>query len=453
MDQSLGSYLNSLIEKYPQDMVRITDTVQPRFDITALTLELEKLSDPPALLFEKIAGHDMPVLTNLFASRRRLALAMAVEEADLPQELDRRLNSFISPVMAEDADFEIESYPGSDLNMLPIQTHLPEDGGPYITGGMLVARDPDTGRPTAGYHRLMYKGGNRLGVSLHSRRKLWDYFLRSEKLGRPLPCAIVTGVHPLIYLGSISFPPPQRDKFELMGGLFGEPLRLRQCKTIDLLVPAYSDILIEGEILNGVREDEGPFGEFTGYVSARSTRNVFVAKSIFIKEGAIYQDICPGLTRDHLLAASILREIAIKAQVQRVVREVKAVHVPRSGCGGFSCYISIKKTAEGQPKQALLAAMSVDHYLKTVIMVDDDIDVFDEAQVLWALNTRMRADRNIFVLPDAMGTLLDPSASDEALVAKLGIDATKPITRFAQTLSVASDQRAWAKKAMKKLGF
>src|SRR5207302_240989 len=179
--------------------------------------------------------------------------------------------------------------PAMDLAKLPIPRYFPGDAGRYLTAGMLVARDPDTGVETEGYHRFQLKGRDRMGVSLHSRRRMFEYQRRAESKGAALPCAIVLGLHPLVSMGSLAYPPADVGKFQVVGGLLGEPLQVAPCATIDLHVPASAEIVIEGEIPPGVREPEGPFGEFTGYLSRRSTEHVFVARAIAMRERPWFQ--------------------------------------------------------------------------------------------------------------------------------------------------------------------
>ena len=159
-------------------------------------------------------------------------------------------------------------------------------------------------------------------------------------------------------------------------------------------VPRWSEIVIEGRILAGVREKEGPFGEFTGYASSRSTENVFEATALHYRNGAVYQDINGGDSMEHCRCLSMPREVEFTNVLGKTIPNLKAVHVPvRSGIGSFHCYVSMRKTAEGQGKQAIFSVLGADHYVKLVVVVDDDVDIFDEEQVLWAIATRMQADR------------------------------------------------------------
>src|SRR2546430_8346290 len=176
---------------------------------------------------------------------------------------------------------------------------------------MLVARAPDTGGEAEGYHRFQVKGRRKMGVSLQSRRRMFEYQRRAEAKGQALPCAVVLGLHPLVSMGSLAYPPADVGKFEVVGGLLGEPLEIAPCTTVDVHVPAAAEIVIEGEILAGVREPEGPFGEFTGYFSRRSTEHVFQAKAISMRAKPWFQSIGSGRAGGHITTLALVREAEI----------------------------------------------------------------------------------------------------------------------------------------------
>jgi len=333
-----------------------------------------------------------------------------------------------------------------DVQKFPILTHFQDDPAPYITAGLMVSADPDTGTPTFGYHRLMVKGKNRFGISLHSRKRLWDYHRRAQEKGKHLPVACVLGVHPLISLASIGVFPSQISKYEVAGGLLREPLEVVEGINVSLKIPAYAEIVLEGEILAGVQEPEGPFGEFTGYSAFRSTQNVFVAHTLYHRENPLYQSICAGFSSEHNTLLAIPREADLFQAVSRSVPGVRAVHVPLSGCGLFHAYISIKKTAKGQAKQAILTALGIDHCLKLVVVVDEDVNVYNESDVLWAISTRFQADKDLVMVPRTMGVILDPSASEDGLTARMGLDATKPLHEKALRLRIPKEAREFAKR-------
>jgi UbiD family decarboxylase len=439
----------------PSAVVTVPEPVTTEYDVMALVLEYERRRRWPIILFEQVVGHDMPIVANAVASRRALAFALGVEERAVAAEYARRIKEPIKPVVLADAPFRARVLRGAglDLTTLPIPKYFPGDAGRYLTAGMLVARDPETGVETEGYHRFQLKGKDRLGVSLHSRRRMFEYQRRAEARGEVLPCAVVLGLHPLVSMGSLAYPPPDVGKFEVVGGLFGEPLEIAPCAAIDLSVPAAAEIVIEGEILPGVREPEGPFGEFTGYFSRRSTEHVFVARAVSMRERPWFQSIGSGRAGDHITTLGLVREAEIMNAVARVVPNVNAVHVPLSGTSSFTAYVAIRQSRPGEAKHVIPIVLGVDHYLKLVVVVDDDIDVFDESDVLWAIATRMQADRDLVVIAGSLGAMLDPSADDRGVTAKLGIDATRPFGReFPQKLVMPPEKMAWARALVDRLG-
>ncbi len=430
-NQSLRSFVAAYEAAHPGEVVRVGEPVALEHDIMAVVLEYERRRRWPILIFERVTGYDVPIVCNVLASRRALAFALGVSETALAAEYARRLKEHVKPVVVADAPFSARVLTGDavDLEALPAPVYFPGDAGRYLTAGMLVARDPDTGVETEGYHRFQLKGPHRMGVSLHSRRRMFEYQRRAEARGQALPCAIVLGLHPLVSMGSLAYPPGDVGKFEVVGGLLGEPLAVAPCRTVDLHVPGAAEIVIEGEILAGVRETEGPFGEFTGYSSRRSTEHVFVAKAIAMRERPWLQSIGSGRAGDHITTLGLVREAEILNAVSRIIPNVAGVHVPLSGTSSFTAYVAIRQSRPGEAKHVIPIVLGVDHYLKLVIVVDDDVDVFDESDVLWAVATRMQADRDLVVVSGSLGALLDPSADDHGVTAKLGIDATRPFGR------------------------
>src|SRR6185437_9662503 len=457
-NQSLRGFLRMVETRYPEDVVRIRETVDPKFDMTALVFELARAVRNPVVVLENVAGFDIPVVTNVAANRKLLAACLGVAPNDLPTAFRERCQKYIPcEVVAQAAwnDIVIEG-DDVDLTKLPIPLQFSVDGAPYITAGQISARDPVTGVDTTGFHRLMLKGKNRLGVSLHSRRRMYEFHRRAEERGQSLPAAITLGIHPLHYMGSMVYAyPPNVRKFEIIGGLFGEPYRVANCGIDGVQVPAGAEIIIEGEILAGVREPEGPFGEFTGYASYRSTQNVFVAHRIRMRRDAIFHSVTSGMSKDHILVSCITREGEIQNALRRNLPNVRAVHVPHKTCGAFMAIISMKKIAEGEPQMAIMATLGTELYTKYVIVVDDDVDIFDMDDVMWAIATRVKAEKDIILVPGAKGAILDPSSDPETFtLTKMGIDATRPTGRdFAERLVISEEKRAQARSILEKAGL
>jgi UbiD family decarboxylase len=455
--QSLRGFLAQVERELPGEILHVREPVSTRLDITSLVYELERMGKNPLVVFDNVEGHDMPVVTNVAGSRKLLALALGVTPQELPTAFRERCTRYLPVERVNRPEWHDVIIEGDDIDLtsLPIPLHFDIDAAPYITAGQLTARDPETGVDTTGFHRFMLKGKNRLGVSLHSRRRMWEFHRRAEAKGESLPAAITLGIHPLHYMGSMVYAyPPNVRKVEIIGGLFGEPYRVARCGTADLEVPAGAEIVIEGEVLAHEREPEGPFSEFTGYASFRSTQNVFVAKRMRMRKNAIFHSVVSGMSQDHILVSCITREGEILNALRRNLPNVKAVHVPHTTCGAFMAFIAMKKTSAGEPQQAIMAALGTEFYTKYVIVVDDDVDVFNLADVMWAVATRVRAEKDIVFIPGAKGAILDPTSdAEDFTLTKMGIDATKPLGRdFAARLTISEEQRARVRGILAKAG-
>jgi UbiD family decarboxylase len=246
-------------------------------------------------------------------------------------------------------------------------------------------------------------------------------------------------------MGSMAYHyPPNIRKYEIIGALFNEPYRVARCGTAELEVPEGAEIVIEGKILNDVREPEGPFSEFTGYASYRSTENIFVAERIQMRRDAMFHSIASGTASDHILISCVAREGEILNSLRRNLPNVIAVHVPTITCGALMAIIQMKKTAEGQPQQAMMAAFGTETYCKIAVVVDEDVDIFNLADVMWAVATRTRAERDLVFVHRAMGAILDPTSDPvDNTLTKVGVDATKPGGGdFAERLTINDEQRA-----------
>jgi 2,5-furandicarboxylate decarboxylase 1 len=452
-NQSLRGFVESTERTDPANVLRIKQPVSQQLEMTATVFELDRLNKSPIVIFEKVAGFDMPVVTNVAGNRELLARCLDSTVANLPTAFRERCQKYIPSEIVSRPGWDEIVLEGDevDLTRLPIPFQFTIDAAPYITAGQITARDPETGIDTTGFHRLMLKGKNRLGVSLHSRRRMYEYHRRAEAKGHSLPAAIVIGTHPLHYMGSMVYAyPPNVRKFDIIGGLFGEPYRLAECGVENLHVPASAEIIIEGEILAGVHEPEGPFGEFTGYASHRSTQNVFVAKRVRMRRDAWFHSVVSGMSRDHILISCITREGEILNALKRNLPNVRAVHVPHKTCGAFLAIVSMKKIAEGEPKMAMLTALGTELYTKQVIVVDDDVDIYDMEDVMWAVATRVRAEKDILMIPGVKSAIIDPTSDPATFtVTKMGIDATAPINEeFAQRLIITSEQRSRAREIL-----
>jgi UbiD family decarboxylase len=422
MAQDLRSFLDLLKRKRPEDFVVVTREVDPAHEITALVVKLEREQRRrPVLLFERVRGTRFPVLTNLHASRGRLALAVnAAPDRILPTYL-AALERPVPPRVVAGGPVKEVVLTGSqvDLGALPQIVHHEGDAGVYLTAAVSFARQPEAGIWNCAYNRLMVKGRDTASIHLTAGKHLWEFHRAAEARGRPLPVAFAVGVHPAIALGALAIGSVDEDERAIMGALLGEPLELVRCETSDLLVPAQAELVIEAEILPHERTAEGPFGEFTGYSLGERAREVVKVRAITHRRDALFQDITVAHL-DHLLLSTVPIEANLYRAVRAMVPTVTAVRVPAP----FTCYVAIEQRIPGQAKNAILAVLGADLYMKRVVVVDHDVDVFDDRQVNWALATRCQPDRDLLVVGHARGSDLDPSTREDGVTAKWGVDAT-----------------------------
>ncbi|MBI4481282.1 MAG: UbiD family decarboxylase [Acidobacteria bacterium] len=421
LQMDLRAFMDELQAETPADFVRIRKPVHPRFELTAVVAKLEQQRRRPLLYFERVEGTSFPVVCNLTASRTRLARAMRTTPAGLVQRYLQVLHEGVEPHRVDTGPVKQVILRDEQVNLLdlPQIVHHQEDAGPYVTAGIAIARDPDTGLNNASFNRMMIKGRNKGSLHLTTGKHLWEFYRRAESRNQPLEVALVIGVHPAVELGAVHTGSIQEDELKIMGSLLGKPLEVVRCETLDLWVPAHAEIVLEGVLLPHVREEEGPFGEFTGYALGTRPREIFQVQAIIHRRDAVFRDIAVGHA-DHLLLSSIPMEANLFRAVQAMIPSVTAVRIPAP----FTAYISIQKRAVGQGVNAILAALGAELYLKWVVVVDHDIDVFDDRQVRWALATRVQPDRDVVILPNARGSDLDPSTLEDGVTSKIGIDAT-----------------------------
>jgi 2,5-furandicarboxylate decarboxylase 1 len=257
------------------------------------------------------------------------------------------------------------------------------------------------------------------------------FFEMAEQGGRPLEAAIVVGIDPLTLLASQAIAPIDVDELEIAGALHRRPLSVVKCLTSDLRVPAEAEIVIEGRLLPGVRAPEGPFGEFPQYYGERAERHVMEIDAVTHRKDAIFHTIVGG-GLEHLLLGAIPREATLLAHLQRSFPNVRDVHLSRGGACRYHLYVQIRKRQEGEAKNIMLGAFAGHYDVKHVIVVDEDVDIHNPAEVEWAVATRFQADRDLVVVPESQGSKLDPSTRD-GVGAKMGLDATKPLAAAEMT--------------------
>jgi UbiD family decarboxylase len=310
-----------------------------------------------------------------------------------------------------------------DLTKLPIPIFSENDPAPFITLGLSISRDPRSGEKNTSIYRLQLKGENRLGIMA---QQLVRHLTEAEALGKGLPVAIAIGTDPVLPLATQWMAPYGTDELALAGALRGAPVEVVKAETVDLEVPATAEIVIEGTILPNVREDEGPFGEVSGYYTPSHVKPVIEVSAVTHRKNPIYQAALTGMptTENH-----ILKQLPLEATVYWTLKKefpgVTAVHFPAAGTVGMMCVIAMRQAYECEARN-VIATMIGSRRNKFTVVVDDDVDIFDMDQVLWAIATRSQADEDVIVFPRVVASTMDPSVRKLRVGSSLGIDATKP---------------------------
>lgn len=376
------------------------------------------------LVFEKVADYNFRVVGNLCCSRESLYRTLSTDRERYNEKVARAVENPVTPkIVKRGKCFEAMA---ESLHELPILRHFKRDGGKYITSCIVVAKDPEHGRNVS-VHRLMLLGENRLAIRLVERH-LYEFHRRAEERGEPLEVAIAIGVHPAILYAAGYSPPLGYDELGLANALLNGKLELTRCKTVDIEVPAESEIVIEGRILPEEMVDEGPFVDITGTYDIVRKQPVVEVTSITHRKNAYYHALLPG-GREHKVFMGMPIENKIYREVNKVV-EVRNICLTDGGCNWLHGAVAISKKHAKDGRRAIHAALEVHPSMKHVIVVDDDIDVFDPAQVEFALATRFQANKDAVIFPGVKGSSLDPSADKNAITTKLGLDATKPLDRL-----------------------
>ncbi|MEC7491032.1 MAG: UbiD family decarboxylase [Pseudomonadota bacterium] len=429
----LRGFIEFLETNHPNEIIRISAEVDPKFGVTGILARLERDGHFQAVIFENVKGSKIPLVANMHGSFTRLRYAIGMEDGDENAFLKNygalEANP-IEPVMVDIAPAQEIVKVGDEIDVgeFPICTYHEKDAGRFITAGLGLMKDPDTGIDNIGIYRHQVHSRNELGVQLSETADGNVIWKKYESRGKPCPIAIVIGHHPAFFLGSLSYTPIDSNELHIAGGILQRPVPLIPCKTIPLNVPADAEIIIECMIRPKERRAEAPFGEFPGTYGPERMNPVLEIQAITHRQNPIYQNAFVGHP-DNLLLSGVIRSTAIEETVKIACGTVTGVHMPRSGRYRFTCYIAIDRKIEGEAKAAAMAAFVTDPFLKFVVVVDHDVDITSDTEVMHAISTRVRADRDTFTVPYAKGSPLDPASYDPAggshLVTKMGIDATR----------------------------
>jgi len=391
-------------------------------------LEASKIayySQKTPIIFKNVDRKRFPLTMNLVFSREVFFKELNVtSDSELYHKFLNALNSPAKLSSDSLENYYVERNIG--LNDLPTLKFYPKDGGKYITSSIVLAGDGE-GNYNASIHRLMVIDNRRVAVRIVPRH-LYRMFSKFKEKNRHLPVVILVGTHPLITLCASFSPPYGVYEMEVANSLLGGSMKAAYIGETEIPTPLVSEFIFLGKLRCDVEADEGPFVDILETYDIVRKQPVIEIENIWIRDGeGIFQEILPGGV-EHKLLMGFPREVSIWDSVRKVVPEVKAVRLTFGGGGWLHAIVSIKKQAEGDGKNAILAAFSGHPSLKHVVVVDDDIDVDDVGDVEWAIATRFRADKDLVLIRNARGSSLDPSA-ENGLTTKVGVDATIPLDK------------------------
>ncbi|WP_326834782.1 UbiD family decarboxylase [Amycolatopsis rhabdoformis] len=435
--KDLRSFLAEVVSTGAGEVKHVSKQVDPRFGVTAYGAWYDKRGDYPALLFTDVAGSELPCLTNLVATHERMALALGVDTETLTRSSVAGQGRAPHPPVPFEGAAPVQEVvwrgDDADLTRLPIPTHNELDGGPFLTAAVGVTRDPDTGAVNAGIYRHHVYGPKRLGVWFFGSHDGGTIHRKYAERGEPTPIALVIGHHPAFLMGAVSRVPGIGGEYDAAGAYLGESVQTVPAVTSGIPVPAHAEIVIEGHILPDELEEEGPFAEWPGHYVGGGRKPVIEVDAITMRRDAIFQDI-QASGREHRLMGALPRIASIHETVQQKVPGLRAVNIPLHA--RMHCYLSIRKTSDTDPTRAAFAALNTEpENLRAIVIVDDDIDVYDEREVAWAIGTRFDATNDLQIIPrwNGPGGLLPTNwAYDEAggrtpqRSSAVIVDATKP---------------------------
>jgi 4-hydroxy-3-polyprenylbenzoate decarboxylase len=436
------------------ELKRVTAEVDPHLEMTEICDRVLR-AEGPALLFENPKGHSVPVLANLFGTTRRVALAMGRENVEALRELGHLLAYLkepeppkgwrdawdklpllkqvwtMEPRVVRDAPCQEVVNTGDDVDLasLPIQTCWPNDAGPLVTWGLTVTRGPQKKRQNLGIYRQQVIGRNKLIMRwLAHRGGALDYRDHTLSAPRePFPVAVALGADPATMLGAVTPVPDSLSEYQFAGLLRGAKTEIAKCTLHDLYVPATAEIVLEGHIHPGETALEGPFGDHTGYYNEQERFPVFTVERMTSRRSPIYHSTYTGKPPDEpAVLGMALNEVFVPLLVKQFP-EIVDFYLPPEGCSYRLACVSMKKQYAGHAKRVMFGVWSFLRqfmYTKIIIVTDEDVNVRDWKEVIWALTTRVDPRRDTLIVDSTPIDYLDFASPVAGLGSKMGIDAT-----------------------------
>ena len=404
-------------------LARIAKPVRLVHELADVAATLAR-SGGPAPLFENVTGSPWPIFCSGVANQKRAAIALGCAEDGIIDYMEHVLDprNGIAPVRVETAVWQANVHTGAgvDVRRLPIPTHSRGDGGAFITGGIIISKVPLSGRGNLSYNRMLVMGPRNFGFNVNEWRHVRRFMESRPDPGAPFPIAIAIGLDPAVMIAAGVR--TEADELTIAGAIRGAGTAVRRGVTVDVDIPATAELVIEGLVHPTVRKPEGPLAEFHGYHGELWESPTVEVTAVCHRDDPIFQTIIPGWY-EHIYIGNVLPREPLLRQFVRHLNPTANVHIPPYA-NGFAALIQIKRDNPGQPKNLAMAAMTAHINIRNVIVVDEDINIYDPADVLWALTNRVDWRQDVFMVPNAQGHEMDPVADMRGVATKLGIDAT-----------------------------
>jgi 4-hydroxy-3-polyprenylbenzoate decarboxylase len=403
----------------------ISAPVNPDYEIAACLAAADR---GPALRFDNVVGHAMPVVGNLLNSLPRFAAATSATPATLQATLIAAIDNPLRHQMVSSPPCQEHVVPQPYIaRELPIPKFFEHETGPYITAGAIVAKDCLSGRANLSFARVKPLDGNRAMVGIAPNHHLAVLARAARARGERLDIAVCIGNHPAVLMGACLYLRLGEDELEVAGGLIGEPLEVARCLGADLSVPAHCECVLEGTLDMDQTVEEGLVSEFHGLYENYGAGTVATFARLTRRSDALFQVILPGYHAEHCLLGGVAIAAGLARQARATIACVEQVAVGMDGAGRLHAVVALKQPHPGDARKAMFAVWAAVNLIKRVIVVDDDIDPWDIEQVEWAIATRMQADRDLVVIPGVRADRSEP-LEQAGVVTKLGIDATRRAT-------------------------
>ncbi len=420
---SLRSFLQRM--EAEGEVLHIEDEVSTHFEIPFIMKNLD--SKGSILLFERVKDFEAKVVANVCGTRKRIYRALNINQNEFYGKLREAWHSPRKPKIVENGVAK-EVIEKPNLSKIPILTHFEKDTSPYVTSAVIYAKSVDKSVQNVSVHRLQVLDERHLAIRLVPRHlfKLWQM---AKEAGKDLDISISIGVRPVVMLAASSPVPFGLCEFDVTNALTDGTFCLVRCEHVDAYAPAEAELVLEGRISVAKEVIEGPFVDITGTYDIERSQPVVEVVGIMHRRDYIYQALLPS-GAEHKLLMGLPHEVLIWESVSKVVPKVYGVNLSIGGSGWLHTIISIEKQLDGDGKNALLAAFAAHPSLKHAVVVDCDIDIYNVSDVEWAVATRFQANEDVIIIENARGSTLDSSADQETgLTTKMGVDATRPLTK------------------------